>query len=189
METRWVPPERLQASPLRRTARSLLTSAESSRTPYFEMLDQNRKAGTCFAGTLQSHHTPNGSETPQCLNRNLVARRLSGAEIDLLRQPFRRVGLLEKARNPLALEEGHGLGLGEAARHDYLEIGADLAQFRKGLFTVHPGHAQIQDHQRDFRGVPLQYVDGGQSTARKQDGVPVTFEDFFRQLSHRCFVI
>src|ERR1039458_6102664 len=22
------------------------------------MLDQNRKAGTCFAGTLQSHHTP-----------------------------------------------------------------------------------------------------------------------------------
>src|ERR1035438_4573765 len=33
-KTRWVPPERLQASPLRRTAGSLLTSAESSRTPY-----------------------------------------------------------------------------------------------------------------------------------------------------------
>ena len=39
----WVPSERLQASPLRRTARSLLTNAKSSRTPYFEALDQNRK--------------------------------------------------------------------------------------------------------------------------------------------------
>src|ERR1035437_9096418 len=40
---------------------SLLTSAESRRTPYFEMLDQNRKASSCFAGTLKSHNTEKAS--------------------------------------------------------------------------------------------------------------------------------
>src|ERR1700692_4556508 len=54
-----VSPERLQASPLRnRSARSLLTSAcDSSRTPYFEVLDQNRWASTCFAETLRLYFT------------------------------------------------------------------------------------------------------------------------------------
>ena len=40
------------------SARSLLTSAFcSSRTPYFEVLDQNRWASTCFADTLHWHLT------------------------------------------------------------------------------------------------------------------------------------
>ena len=55
------PPSAFRLLPCGSTARSLHTSAlRSSRTPYFEVLDQNRWTSTCIADTLRCNSSRSG---------------------------------------------------------------------------------------------------------------------------------
>jgi len=89
----------------------------------------------------------------------------------------------------MALELGHRFGFTETARDDHFCLWPDLAQLREDFLAAHVRHAQIEDHQSDVGGMPLEKIDSRRTAVGRQNRIAIPFERFLRHVPDELLIV